>query len=254
MSTTGNACVDRVFPPVFFYHFHFKLTIASTSMKIIKPIGLLRRSSTEEDDIEKQLSPMPLDACTSPSLSGKHIVPKPPQAQLPERFQDISSSGAQSGRSKLEDTVTTNRPKRRRRKAKVAGPNASMAEAEGVLDNDGDEFVVRHKGEFFHSLRKEQLQRVLDPLLTNGSSTLLLCCGQEDRCRIIPVQINDSSDSAAQWNETQRAWNQQNANWRSWLPWRGVKSVTVGQVHTCPMIADNKSLLIIERDLGSNSR
>jgi hypothetical protein len=223
-------------------------------MKIIKPVGLLRRSSTEEDDIEKQLSPVPLDACTSPSRSGKHIVPKSPQAQLPDRFQDILSSGSQSGRRKLEDTVTTNRPKRRRRKAKVAGPNAFMAEAEGVLDNDGDEFVVRHKAEFFHSLRKEQLQRVLDPLLTNGSSTLLLCCGQEDRCRIIPVQINDSADSAAQWNETQRAWNQQNANWRSWLPWRGVKSVAVGQVHTCPMITDNKFFLIIERDLGSNSR
>lgn len=143
--------------------------------------------------------------------------------------------------------MTTSRPKPRKRKARVSRENNSIIGEDNALDHDGDTFVVKNKRAMLHSLRRDQLQRVLDPLLSRSSSTLLLCSGQEDRCRIIPVRISDSADSAAQWNETRHAWNQQNAIWRSWFPWYGVKNIVVGEVRLCPLVADRTHFLILIR-------
>lgn len=216
-------------------------------MAITSTLEAMRKTPPEEEDLEKQLSPMLLDACSSTVQSGKVTPPRPALLLSPDRIQDDATSTAQLRRRKCEDAVIPKRPQRRWRKVKVGFEDDSTTGAEDTTQDDEDELVPQPEPASMHSLRKDQLQRVLDPLLSGSSSTLLLCCGQEDRCRVIPVQISDSADSEAQWNETQCAWNKQNAKWRSWLPWYGVKRVVVGQVRLHTLAADHNPDLISSR-------
>lgn len=216
-------------------------------MAITSTLEAMRETPPDEKDLEKQLSPMPLDACSSTFQSGEVTPPRPALLLSPERVQDDITSTSQLRRRKPEDAVTTKRSQRRRRKVYVGFEDDSTTGAEGATPDDEDGLVPQPEQPSMHSLRKDQLQRVLDPLLSGSSSTLLLCWGQEDRCRVIPVKISDSADSEAQWNETQCAWNKQNAKWRSWLPWYGVKRVVVGQVRLHTLAADHHPDLISSR-------
>lgn len=214
-------------------------------MTIPGPLKALSRKPSEEDDLEKQLSPMAMDACTSQAQSGEDAPRKPPEALLPERDQDGITSRAQLRRN-FEDAVTTDLWACMR-KVNLAKKGGSKTGPEIALDNEGFEFVPEDERVLLHCLRRDQLHRVLDPLFSTDSSTLLLCGGHEDRCRIVPVEISDSADSVAQWNKAQCVWNQQNAIWRSWLPWYGVKNVVVGKVRLCPLSIHHGPLLILIR-------
>lgn len=212
----------------------------------LRPV--VTRQPHVEYDPEKQVSSMPSGASTLLAQSRGNLLPKSSQTQLSERAQDDLSSETQLGERASKDSALNFRPNPQGRifrsvemTAFSTGTDCVDTEGNGVLRQNEQVFSSK----LSHSLRKEQLQRVLDPLMSRDSSTLLLCSGEEDSCRIIPAHIRDSADSTAQWSKARRVWNQHNMNWRSWLPWYGVKSVSVVKVRLCPLVADNCTLLTV---------
>ncbi|KAJ0109502.1 hypothetical protein J7T55_000428 [Diaporthe amygdali] len=202
-----------------------------TFIRPLRPVAT-RRPHVEYDP-EKQLSSMPSGACTLLALSRGNLLPKSSQTQLPERALDDLSSDAQLEERASKETTLNVRPNPQGRVFRSVEMTA-ISTGTDCVDNEGHGVLRQNEevssSKLSHSLRKEQLQRVLDSLMSQDSSTLLLCGGEEDCCRIIPAHIRDSADSTAQWTEAQRVWNQHNMNWRSWLPWYGVKSVSVVKV------------------------
>lgn len=222
-------------------------------MKIIHtPLGAVtRQQPCVEDDPEKQLSSIPLGASTSLLQLSGPLPSRPPQARLPDRVQHDPSSVSQLSKRAAKNPVTGigSNPRGHERRREVGSSNMSTevdcgnVEENGVLGQFEDTFSP--KSYPYHALRKEQIQRVLDPLIHPGSSSLLLCWGKEECCRIIPAQIPDSADSTAQWNEAQSVWNQHNMKWKSRLPCYGVKGVTVVEVRLFPLCAENDAILNI---------
>lgn len=217
-------------------------------MKIIHtPLGVVtRQQPCVEDDPEKQLSSIPLGASTSLLQLSGPLPSTPPQARLSDRVQHGPSSATQLSERATENLVIGmgSNPRRRRRRRVVRSSNMSTgADCGNVEENEvpgQDEDIFSPKS--YHALRKEQIQRVLDPLIRPDSSSLLLCWGREECCRIIPAQIPNSADSTAQWNEAQSAWNQHNMKWKSRLPCYGVKGVTVVEVRLFPLCAENDAI------------
>lgn len=199
----------------------------------------LFRRPRPEGDAENQLPLVQPAPSILPIQSEAYSSAKSAQTQYSERLQDDSASKNEFA---SRDPKTRVLPKRRRRRVAVgnaAGASALGASAE--VEGMGIEEIwsmppqgKMSRSERSHVQRKEYLLKVLDPLMSEGSSTLLLCRGSENHCRITPVHIHDSADSTTQWRQAHRVWNEQNESWRSWLPRYGVQSVTVVTVSPCP--------------------
>jgi hypothetical protein len=117
--------------------------------------------------------------------------------------------------------------------------------SEAVEGDPGDTFtfVVRDGRTVRHERRQKELLEILEPVLVSddsNSSSILLCWGNKNRCRIIPVKIPDSADDVAIWQEIQRAWYAHRGGWRKRLgifSVRRVDIVEVRPVHRASKIA-----------------
>lgn len=220
-------------------------------MKIIHtPLGVVtRQQPCVEDDPETQLSSIPLGASTSLLQLSGPLPSKPPQTRLSDRVQHDPSSATQLSERATENLVTGmgSNPRRRRRRRRRVVKSSNMSTGADCGNVEKNEvpgwYEDTSSPESNHVLRKEQIKKVLDPLIRPGSSSLLLCWGKEECCRIIPAQIPDSEDSTAQWNEAQSVWNQHTMKWKSRLPCYGVKGVTVVEVRLSPPCAENDAIL-----------
>lgn len=225
-------------------------------MKIISIPDRVVTKPRVVDDPEQQLSTTRSCARTSLQSTG-HPTPRSPQTQLSEPIQDVLSSETQPRERASRDPVTSTQSNRRSREASPVRMSASSTGTD-YMNSVAIAFQQYHEetcsSKSPHALRKKQLQKNLDSLISPGSSALLLCSGEEDYCRIISAQIRDSANSTAQWNEAQSTWNQHKMKWRSWLPWYGLKSVAVVRVRLYPLIQDSNPPVPANRGSGPNSR
>jgi len=127
---------------------------------------------------------------------------------------------------------------------KLITPDPTCRDA-GVFDNskatginsevtDQEEgWIAAHAQTEDHEKRKKELSEILEPAFGfdhPDSSTIFLCWGKENRCHIVPIQIPNSADDEAKWQEIRRVWYIHRWDWRKWLKLFGVKGVHIVEV------------------------
>ena len=96
-------------------------------------------------------------------------------------------------------------------------------------------FEVCDSREVANNKRKEELLDILSPLDPQSdnfsSSTILLCWGEAENCRVIPTKIPHDADEEQQWQNIQDTWYSHRGEWRRrMLPFFGVKQVALAKV------------------------
>lgn len=192
-----------------------------------EPPQLIDMAPLRQSDVENQLRSQ---ECSPPTI--------PQTARLSERIQSQPSdpcpgsyrSGGDSVGISTLTTGTENENDEINAIRRRNGDTQEDTEPSEPIDETYKEPWAPFDKYSPQALAKERLLDVLSPLMAQDSSALLLCTGEEDWCRIIPVRIRDSADTIAQWSEAQRVWRLHKTRWRSWIPLYGVISVSVVQV------------------------
>lgn len=87
-----------------------------------------------------------------------------------------------------------------------------------------------------HTAQVHRLRETLQPLFESENSdqcVVLLCYGKPSNCHILPARVPSSEiyDSVNTWKIIKHAWNQRPKVLKDYIPFYGVKSVSVASVH-----------------------
>jgi hypothetical protein len=84
-----------------------------------------------------------------------------------------------------------------------------------------------------HDRRQQTLKKILDPIFGGDhidSTSILLCWGKHDDCRVLPVKLSASANTVPTWESIKQTWYEQRGKLRAKIPFFGVQKVSVVMV------------------------